>query len=281
MDVDDITAKVASPKIWKNLGIRFVSAVALFAICIAPFYYGGWIWAALVALFGGRMMFEWVRMADKSATTLSYVIPILGFLVGIAYTVQGFPLYAILAVILTAMLAGVERARRGGTAWSAFGVFYILVPSLLIIALRGNVTGFDTIGFQQLLFIILTVAAADVGAYFGGSALKGPKLAPKLSPNKTWSGFISGVVLAMILAAVFAIFIGMKPIYGALIALPIIILSVAGDLFESGIKRKLDVKDTGSLMPGHGGLLDRLDSLMAAVVGAAIILSLFPHVWPY
>ncbi len=279
METDDITPKAAPPKIWKNLGIRFISAVLLLAICVAPFYFGGWVWAALVALLGGRLIYEWVRMADKTASQLAFAIPVIGFLIGIVYTVQDHPFFAALAVLVTALLAGVERMRRGGTAWSVFGVFYIIVPSLLIIALRGNIPGFDTDGFKLLLFIILVVAAADVGAYFGGSALKGPKLAPKLSPNKTWSGFFSGVLLAVLMALIFALAVDMRPVYAALLAVPLILLSVSGDLFESGIKRKLDVKDTGTLMPGHGGLLDRLDSLMAAVLGAAIILSIFPNIW--
>ena len=107
-----------------------------------------------------------------------------------------------------------------------------------------------------------------------------PKLAPKLSPNKTWSGFFSGQVLAILLGALFGHFVGIGWLSGALLALPIAILSVLGDLFESGVKRNLNVKDTGGLMPGHGGLLDRLDSLMAAIIGFAIILILFPGIWP-
>ena len=108
----------------------------------------------------------------------------------------------------------------------------------------------------------------------------GAKLAPKLSPNKTWSGFFSGQALAVVLGALFGHLVGIGWLSGVLLALPIAILSVLGDLFESGVKRTLNVKDTGGLMPGHGGLLDRLDSLMAAIVGVAIILFIFPGVWP-
>lgn len=108
----------------------------------------------------------------------------------------------------------------------------------------------------------------------------GPKLAPKLSPNKTWSGFFSGQLLAILLGSLIGQFVGIGWLAGALLALPIAIFSVLGDLFESGIKRMLNVKDTGGLMPGHGGLLDRLDSLMAAIIGFEVILLLFPSVWP-
>ncbi|WP_409433667.1 phosphatidate cytidylyltransferase [Litorimonas sp. RW-G-Af-16] len=265
--------------IWKNIGIRFVSAVAFSAVCIAPFYFGGWIWAILVAIMGTRMIYEWVRMSDKSATSLAYAIPIVGFLICILYALQLLPLHVFAAFAVTIGLAALERVRRGGAGWAALGVVYIVGASLLIIALRGNETGFDTVGFQLLFFIILVVVGADVGAYMGGSYFKGPKLSPKLSPNKTWSGFLTGLAFALLIAALFALVIGMSPWIGMALGFPLVILSVLGDLFESGIKRKLNVKDTGGLLPGHGGLLDRLDSLMAAVAGAAAILFLFPNIW--
>lgn len=231
------------------------------------------------------MLFEWVRMSDPSPRLPAYLAPILGLVAGTIYVVQGNGGWAALAVILTvASVAGIQTARKGAAplnrvGWAVLGVAYIIVPTLLIMGMRGNAVGFDTIGFQRVLFILACVVGADVGAYFGGSMFGGPKLAPKLSPNKTWSGFFAGQLAAIILGAVIGALVGIGWASGAVLALPIAILSVLGDLFESGIKRKLQVKDTGGLMPGHGGLLDRLDSLMAAVLGAAIILALFPNVW--
>jgi len=274
----------AKPK-FKGVGVRLVSAVGLVLFCMAPFYFGGWLWAALAGLFGGRMIFEWVRMSDPAPKLPAYLAPILGLLAGAIYIVQGNTGWAVLALILTAVaVAGIQAARKGDSlpnriGWAVLGVAYIIVPTLLIIGMRGNEVGFDTIGFQRLLFILVCVVAADVGAYFGGSMFGGPKLAPKLSPNKTWSGFFAGQLAAIILGAVVGSMVGIGWLSGAFFALPIAILSVLGDLFESGIKRKLQVKDTGGLMPGHGGLLDRLDSLMAAVIGAAIILAIFPNIW--
>jgi len=255
-------------------------------LCLAPFYFGGWLWAALAGLFGGRMLFEWVRMSDPLPALPAYLTPILGLLAGIVYTVQYNFGYAALCILISAIaVAGIQAVRPSGEKksriiWAVLGVFYILVPTLLMVGLRGNEVGFDTVGFQRLLFVIACVIGADVGAYFGGSTIGGPKLAPKLSPNKTWSGFFSGQILAVILGALFGHLVGIGWLSGAILALPIAILSVLGDLFESGVKRTLNVKDTGGLMPGHGGLLDRLDSLMAAIVGVAIILVLFPGVWP-
>lgn len=271
---------------WSGLGVRFVSAVALLLFCLAPFYFGGWVWAVLAGLFGGRMIYEWVRMSDPSPSLPAYLAPIFGLLAGIVYTVENDIGFAMSAVIVAALAAaGIQyvrgkQERVSRVSWAVLGVFYIIVPTLLMIGMRGNAVGFDTVGFQRLLFIMACVIGADVGAYFGGSTMGGPKLAPKLSPNKTWSGFFTGQALAVLLGAVIGNAVGIGWIAGAALALPIAILSVLGDLFESGVKRKLNVKDTGGLMPGHGGLLDRLDSLMAAIIGAAVCLTLFPGIWP-
>lgn len=276
---------VEKPK-FSGVGVRLISAVGLLLLCLAPFYFGGWLWAALAGLFGGRMLFEWVRMSDPSPALPAYLAPIIGLMVGVIYVVQEHVGYAVIAIVLTAIaVIGIQSVRTGGRKqsrmiWAVLGVLYIIIPTLLMVGMRGNAVGFDTVGFQRLLFIIACVIGADVGAYFGGSTFGGPKLAPKLSPNKTWSGFFSGQVLAIILGALFGHFVGIGWLSGAILALPIAILSVLGDLFESGIKRNLNVKDTGGLMPGHGGLLDRLDSLMAAIIGIAIILAVFPGIWP-
>lgn len=278
-------ASVQKPK-FSGVWVRLISAVALVLLCLAPFYFGSWLWAGLAGVFGGRMLFEWVRMSDPSPALPAYLTPILGLLAGIVYTVQYNFGYAALCILITAIaVAGIQAVRPGSVKnsrilWAVLGVVYIILPTLLMVGLRGNEIGFDTVGFQRLLFVMACVIGADVGAYFGGSTIGGPKLAPKLSPNKTWSGFFSGQVLAIFLGALFGHFVGIGWLSGALLALPIAILSVLGDLFESGVKRNLNVKDTGGLMPGHGGLLDRLDSLMAAIIGFAIILILFPGIWP-
>lgn len=276
------TTPPAKPK-WKNLGVRLGSAVVLLLICVAPFYFGGWIWAVLAGIFGARMLYEWVRMSDAAASWIEYVIPVVGLIVAVVYVYQyEFGLAAISVGLTAASVAAVQFLRKSEAAfeWALIGVAYVIIPTLFIIALRGNEVGFSSTGFERLLFIIICVIAADVGAYFGGSTMGGPKLAPKISPNKTWSGFVSGQVLAILLGAIVGSMVGIGAVNGAILAVPVALLSVLGDLFESAVKRKLGVKDTGEVMPGHGGLLDRLDSLMAAVVGAAVTLMLFPGIWP-
>ena len=126
----------------------------------------------------------------------------------------------------------------------------------------------------------MVVIAADSWAYLGGSLLKGPKLAPKISPNKTWSGFLSGLLFGAFAGVLCAWATGFGLVYGFMLALPVVLFSVIGDLLESAIKRHLNVKDAGGLLPGHGGLLDRVDSLMLAVFVSAIALLIWPGIWP-
>lgn len=270
----------SAPRRWKGLRSRLTTAIIVAVICITPFYFGGYIWALLVALFSSRMMYEWVRMTDPEATLLAYGLAIAGLLVALAYAAQHLLLGVIVALGLVTLATVFERKARGSAIWAAIGMPYIIVPSAIIVLLRGNEVGFATEGFTQLIFIILIVVAADVGAYFGGSTLGGPKLAPKLSPKKTWSGAISGLLFACIVSVIVGLFIGLSPVISVALALPIVILSVLGDLAESMVKRRLGVKDTGTLLPGHGGLLDRLDSLMAAVIGGAIMFQFLGQTWP-
>ncbi|MGJ8559506.1 MAG: phosphatidate cytidylyltransferase [Litorimonas sp.] len=259
---------------------RLLTGIFVSLVCMLPFYFGGYVWTALVAAFSARMMYEWVRMTDHDATPFAFGLAMVGLFIALLYAVQGLPIWAIGALSLATVAAVWERSSRGGAVWTAIGLPYIIVPAVLIILLRGAEVGFGTRGFTQLSFIILVVIAADVGAYFGGSTIGGPKLAPKLSPNKTWSGVVSGLIFASVIAVVTGLFIGLPVWMSALLALPLVVLSVLGDLMESMVKRRLGVKDTGTLLPGHGGLLDRLDSLLAAVVGGAILFMLIGDRWP-
>jgi len=266
--------------LFKNVGVRAATAVLFAAICVPPLYFGGWPWAVLVVLLGGRMMWEWVHMSDPVATRIAYIIPIIGVVIACFYMAQKNLLFAVITAVIGALLAAIERTRRGGLLWSGLGYLYIVIPCMAIVGIRGIENGFATEGFAKLIYVILIVVAADVGAYFGGSYFKGPKLSPKLSPNKTWSGFFSGLTFGALIGGAVGHIIGLGFPLGFGLAIPIVILSVLGDLLESGLKRRLNVKDAGGLLPGHGGLLDRLDSLMMAIVGVVAILAVAPDLWP-
>lgn len=275
------TTTDGKPKVtWKNLGVRIVSAIILIAICLAPFYFGGWLWTALIIILGSRLLWEWVRMSDPEASGIALFIMVIGLIIAVTYVYMGAYKLALLAGCVGAALTFIERNRRGGGLWSGLGFLYIVIPAMLIVGLRGSEIGFSAPGFLILIFMIAIVAAADTGAYFGGSYFKGPKIAPKLSPKKTWSGFVSGFISGSIMGAICALLSGFSPVTGGLLAMPIVILSVLGDFLESGLKRRLEVKDTGQLLPGHGGLLDRLDSLLMVVVGVSVVLFVAPGLWP-
>lgn len=265
---------------YTGVGVRILTALAIVAVCILPFYIGGWIWVVLVGLISARMLYEWVRMSDTDGGTAAIAIAIATLVPALLYAGQGLWIAAMGVLILGTVVAVAERLRRDGAKWTAIGLPYIIVPAVLIVLLRGDVVGFATQGFTQLAFIIVVVIGADAGAYFGGSQFGGPKLAPKLSPNKTWSGALSGLLAGVIIAVLFGLLIGLTPWVAALLAVPLVLLSVGGDLLESTFKRRLGVKDTGTLLPGHGGLLDRLDSLMAAVVGGAVLFLIIGNSWP-
>ena len=266
---------------WKDLGVRIVSAVILVVVCYIPFYLGGLLWLALIAVFGMGMMYEWVRMSDKGANILNFILPMLGMLASIALCYLGDYQMALLAAAATALLAILARLSRSGVLWAGLGTLYIAIPIICILWLRGFENGWSGEGFRKVAFIIVSVIAADVGAYFGGSYFKGKKMAPKLSPNKSWSGFFCGMLAGGVIGAGLGWVMDFSPLYGALLALPITVFSVMGDFLESGLKRKLKVKDTGSLLPGHGGVLDRVDSLMFAVVACSLALLAVPGLWPH
>jgi len=269
---------------WKTLGVRAVSGLVLMAICGIPIYFGGWIWAGFIVLVCARGIYEWVRMSDTGAGKLAFALPIAGLLAVMSLAQYGLWQQALVSVAFIGAVATYERSRRNGGQgsglWAGFGVLYVLLPSLAMLWLRGDVAGFAAAGFAKFLFIVVVVIAADTWAYLGGSTIGGPKLVPKISPNKTWSGLVSGFVFGAAFGALAAWIIGFSPTYGALLALPIVAFAVAGDLLESMIKRHLKVKDAGGIIPGHGGLLDRIDSLLLIVVVAAGALLLWPNLWP-
>lgn len=152
--------------------------------------------------------------------------------------------------------------------WILFGVFYIGIPSYALLHIRS----YPEMGFETVIWTFLLVWAADTGAYFAGRSIGGPKLAPNISPNKTWAGLIGGVGAAGVIGLLVSLVLDLQNV------IPLIILSMflglvsqGGDLLESWVKRKFDKKDAGALIPGHGGVLDRVDGLLAASLGAALI----------
>ena len=167
----------------------------------------------------------------------------------------------------------------GKILWVLFGIIYIGVPCYSLIHLRLDLN----FGFETVLWVFTLVWSADSGAYATGRMFGGPKLAPRISPNKTWSGLCGGVFAAGIVGSMYTLVLGHQNMIPLTVLSAFLgLLSQGGDLLESWIKRRFDKKDSGSLIPGHGGLFDRVDGLLAAAVGAAfisIIIKGSPLIW--
>ena len=186
---------------------------------------------------------------------------ILAIAVGVAAVIEWYHLMSV--------------AGRGGSnkLWLLLGFAYILLPCLILVWLRNM----ESQGLQFIIWFFAVIWATDIGAYFSGKTIGGPKLAPSISPNKTWAGFFGGLILAIIVSLVLNKFASPSFVVIDLIAACILlsIIGQLGDLFESWVKRRLGVKDSGSLIPGHGGVLDRIDAILLSTPVAAFIAIFF------
>ena len=213
-----------------EVGLRTVAGIVMVLVALTAEWFGGTVFALLVAAVATLMYHEWARLV-----------------------------------------------RGWGLAWHVGGFFYALVPalSLLWIRERGDIPGGYVDGFSIVLWTFIVTWAADIGAFFVGRAFGGPKLAPTISPAKTISGMVGGIISATLLAGIWVMHRELH--WGwLLLAPPFAFAAAMGDLFESALKRRAGVKDTGTLIPGHGGVLDRLDGLVpvAALTGLAVIAGL-------
>jgi phosphatidate cytidylyltransferase len=170
-----------------------------------------------------------------------------------------------------ALALALAFAGRGHPFWQSGGVLYIGIPALALVATRTLAAH----GAWLIIGLFLAVWATDSGALIAGKLIGGPKLAPVLSPNKTWAGTLGGIAAAAVVEAVYVGAIGGKAVpaffYGAALS----VVAHAGDLFESWVKRRFSRKDSGSLIPGHGGALDRIDSTLSAAVAFALLALVF------
>ena len=179
--------------------------------------------------------------------------------VALAAAVLGGYVFAVLVAAAAAMIfvEWTRMVRGWGLGWQLGGFVYALVPALALLWIRERAPH----DMMLLLWVFIVTWSTDIGAYFAGRAIGGPKLAPTLSPNKTWAGLIGGMMAAALLGGWWANFTGQSPVLLWLAPLFAIGAQV-GDLFESGLKRRAGVKDSGTILPGHGGVMDRLDGLV-------------------
>lgn len=256
---------------WSDLGARILSGLVLASAGLVAAYFGGpWLAAACGAAVVA-MSYEWARMSEPGAATPAFAFLLAGSLGAVMFASWQHLAYAFGWLVLCAFASAARRRTLTGVVETAGGAIYIGFPAALFLWLRDRAPE----GLETILALFAIIWASDIFAYFGGKILGGPKIAVGLSPNKTWSGIITGTSAGALAGygcgVLFQVGSDLRAswlIIGAIVAFT----GLMGDLFESFLKRRFGVKDASRLIPGHGGVLDRIDSLMAAtlLVGAAL-----------
>lgn len=218
-----------------DLGVRTASAVVMLVVAGSALWLGGVVWGAFVAAISLGVLWEWSRLV---------------------FAFEQGP------------------SRRG--LWLAGGLAYVLTAASLLLVMRQ-----ETNGLQRVLLVLLAVIATDVGAYFAGRSIGGPKIAPRISPSKTWAGLIGGAILAGgVLAGTFLVQLNddsyrVLALFVFALGAIMAVIAQVGDFFESWMKRRAGVKDSSHLIPGHGGVFDRLDGLLAVAFVLGVLQFVF------
>jgi phosphatidate cytidylyltransferase len=248
----------------RNLLMRVAAALVLAPLAIAIAYAGGWLWAALVTLAAVGLYVEWLTVVGAAGETRVVASGVVALAVaGLCLAMGRIDAALVVLAAGFVVVALISAERR---TWTAAGFCYAAAAEIASVLVR-----LDSVkGFAALILVLLVVWVTDIGGYFAGRGIGGPKLWPRVSPKKTWAGAIGGFVASLVVAGGFAAFdlgkTGPLLLLGAMLS----VVSQFGDLFESAVKRRFGVKDSSHIIPGHGGLLDRLDGFVAAVVVAAI-----------
>ncbi len=248
---------------------RVTSAAALATVAIAATLYSRWSFLALVLVGDGLMAWEWGRLTRGNGldgTSLLAAVGIAALVVSLAF---GRPEYGFFFVAAAAVAIWFLQGRSGaGPGWALAGLAYAALPAAALVWLRGD----EALGAIAVLYLFAVAWTTDTASYAAGRLIGGSKLAPRISPQKTWSGFFAGVLSASLVGLAFAMLLKS----GSVLALILVSVALAlacqmGDLLESWVKRRFGAKDTSKLIPGHGGLLDRIDGLLLAAVLAGLI----------
>jgi len=256
---------------WSNLRLRVLSAAVLVPIAALSLWFGQAPFLIVVAMAAALLSGEWAKMSAPRSSGRAALAMTAAVIVALAPTASAhFGLAWILAAVGAVICALLSALRRNDDRPmdEAFGVLYIGAPAIALVWLRSGAPG------RAFAMVLLASAwAADIAAFGAGNIFGGAKLWPRISPNKTWSGFIAGLVAAVAAAEAVAISPaghgGPSPSAAWLVGLVVGLATMAGDLWESMLKRRFGVKDSGDLIPGHGGLLDRVDGLMFAILALA------------
>lgn len=254
-----------TPKKPSDLLPRVASAIVMVAAALFTLWSGG-VWFQIFWLAAAAMVvWEWQAMIGAPRRFARVLIGAAAVAAAAAFTVN-LALQAALAAAIAGALAAAVVAGRDKAVWAGAGVLYACALVIAVTLLRES----EFIGFVGVLWLFAVVWTTDVMAYFGGRLIGGPKLWPRVSPSKTWAGFLTGCACGA-LAGLAVAPTGSSVAPVAVLSLLAAIASQGGDLLESSIKRRFGVKDSGALIPGHGGVMDRLDGFIAAAALAAVV----------
>jgi phosphatidate cytidylyltransferase len=250
-----------------ELALRVCSALVLVPIAIGTAYLGGWPFAVFWGLAAMGVLWEWISLVARSDHRTVLMTGGASLALAVALVATGHLLAAVIVLAISTLGVAALAPAKWRT-WIAAGVPYAGALGVAPVVLRSD----SEDGFLAVIFLFAIVWTTDVVAYFSGRAIGGPKLMAQVSPKKTWSGAIGGTLAAVIVAFVLAKMMALSGLFAiAMLAVVLSICAQGGDLFESFLKRRFGAKDSGHLIPGHGGLMDRLDGFITASVVAALI----------
>lgn len=257
------------PRQLSNLQTRVISAVVLAVVVLGLTWLGGLPFRLLAAGMAAAIFYEWAAMSRTPGNARHQLVMgllLAAVLLAVVVDTSAATIFAILAAAL--LLALFDAWRSGQGYWAAAGLAYAALSGISLALLRDS----GQQGFIAILFLFAVVWATDILAYFVGRAVGGPKLAPSISPGKTRSGALGGAVGGVVAGLLLASAVGAGNLGTlAAVALLLSVVSQAGDLSESWVKRRSGVKDSGKLIPGHGGVMDRVDGLVAAAFALYVI----------
>ncbi len=269
---NDVMAPPAADLIAPSLKTRVISAAVLLPIVVAFLYVGGLGFALFLAFAAVLIAGEWDRLTGGRGFGQQGVMLAAGLVLVLTLGYLGKVEWALMVLLpIAVVLALLGQFWGRGMVWPVLGLFWLGLPCLALMWLR-----MGDQGMLAVLWLFVSVWSCDTGAYISGRSIGGPKLAPRISPNKTWAGLLGGILAAVVASVLLALISGsgstvVFAIQGALLAL----ISQCGDLAESSLKRRFDVKDSGNLIPGHGGILDRVDGVLFAA--PALVLFFMIH----
>lgn len=265
--IDDTAPRVAEGR-YAGLGTRVASAIVMAVVALSAIHFNTLAFGAFVAAGAAVLCWEWVNLCR--AGTLAQMpgaLLVAGVLAALVLAIAGLAAVALGVAALTALAMFAARGRvEIHPLWLAGGAVYIALPTIALVWLRGGASGEAVI-----LWLMATVWVTDIAAFFAGRSIGGPRLAPRISPRKTWAGLLGAVGGAALFGAAVGAGVGNAPPAGwlALAGGLLAVVAQMGDLGESWVKRRFGAKDSSALIPGHGGLLDRVDGLLAAAVVVA------------